>query len=193
VVVWDTSKTSNPFLARVSGRVRGYLGSSVHATGATWVQQELGVGPAAKQMPGWAKWLGRAFVGYAAYHGFKEGGLSGAVTGTATHLAAVYAFGAGLKALGLGMKSMLGSPLGFTAVGLGAVGAGVYGRKQLIDTAREHQRRLGSLEMATPVLDQFGTLATMRQRSITAIQNSHLNGRNALGNEAALMYRPYFR
>jgi hypothetical protein len=54
-------------------------------------------------------------------------------------------------------------------------------------------RNRRDLELGGPVMDQFGTLATMRQRSVAAIQNSKLNARSVLSNEATYTYRPYYR
>jgi len=58
---------------------------------------------------------------------------------------------------------------------------------------KSYRREHAGVQMGTPSVDPFGNNATMRQRSINAIQNSRLNGRTALSNEAALMYSPYMR
>jgi hypothetical protein len=58
---------------------------------------------------------------------------------------------------------------------------------------REHAIKHATLEMGAPAQDPFGTISTMRQRSIMAIQNSRVNGRTALGNEAMLLYSGYNR
>jgi hypothetical protein len=57
----------------------------------------------------------------------------------------------------------------------------------------EYMKKHARLEMATPLIDQFGTVATMRQRSLQAINNSKINGRTALGAEGLLTYSPYAR
>lgn len=48
----------------------------------------------------------------------------------------------------------------------------------------ERGRRLREMEMGGNFHDPFGTAYTMRQRSLQGIQKSHINARNALGNEA---------
>lgn len=48
----------------------------------------------------------------------------------------------------------------------------------------ERGRKLREMEMGGNFHDPFGTAYTMRQRSLQGIQKSHINARNALGNEA---------
>jgi hypothetical protein len=171
-----------------------WAGSTVHRGGVDWVKMELGVGKhrhtkGALQTGG--KWLGRGFVGLSAYMGYQEGGVGGAIAETGKHLATTYIMGAAMTALG-GAGTVA---LGAGALGVGAAAAYVAGGGNLLDVARpwmrDHARRSAALEMGTPLVDNFGTAATMRQRSVSAIQNSKLNGRTALGNEAALSYTPY--
>jgi len=50
--------------------------------------------------------------------------------------------------------------------------------------AMEYGRRLKQYETGGGFHDPFGTAYTMRQRSLREVQRSHLNARNALGNEA---------
>jgi hypothetical protein len=120
-------------------------------------------------------------LGWGAYRGYQEGGVGGAIGGLAQETAMFYAFGALAKPAGV-------------ALGAGLLGAGMMmgaldiGPKQLMRPyVQEYMRKHAKLEMGTPVLDQFGTVATMRQRSLQAIQNSRVNGRTALGNEAQLL------
>jgi len=127
--------------------------------------------------------LGLAAMGYSMYQGYKEGGLVGAakegVIGAATWGAVKgtwnYAMGAGNLAMGAGL-------------GIGAVAAGAYGYYRAGEAGQKYAKRLRNLEMGADIVDNFGTMSTMRGRSIDAIQSSRVNGRNGLGNEAALMH-----
>ncbi len=161
------------------------------------VQSELGFGKAGAKLGGFGKWLGRGFVGYSVYSGYKEGGAWGAVKGGATHVATTYAFGVVQKALGMGSSWPVVAGLGITAAAAGATYYGATGVAPWQALARpyvrEHMKKYNQLEMGRPIVDQFGALATMRQRSLMAIQNSKINGRSALGNEATLQFSPYFR
>jgi hypothetical protein len=130
--------------------------------------------------------LGRAafplFTAHAAYTGYQEGGILGAAGGVAESALMWGAMRAGW--------TMLGGSVGAGLVGGVAMGYGMY---RLGEAARRNERRVRGLELATDVVDRFGTMSTMRQRSLQAIQNSHLNARMALGNEALLMSTPYLR
>jgi hypothetical protein len=125
--------------------------------------------------------LGPAFVGMSIYSGFQEGGILGAAKEGATEIAMFGAFEMG--------ASMVTNPL--TIAAAGAV-AGGYGYYKLGQASRKHRKRLRSLEMGSDLVDNFGTMSTMRQRSLSAMQNTHMNGRLALGNEA-LLFSSYRR
>lgn len=143
--------------------------------------------------------LGKAFGAlgpisylYGAYTGYQEGGIGGAVKGVAEFVAFDYALGvaqwaAKSAAIGGIVKS---AGIGAAIAGGGALGMYLASGGQMKDfTApwvRDYSKRHGKLEMGTPVVDNFGTAATMRQRSLNAIQNSRISGRNALGFEAML-------
>ena len=165
--------------------------------------------------------LGLAFTGYSMYQGYEEGGAWGAVKGGAGSVAENYAFGAVSKALHLGgvgigaavvlgtaaniagnaalgeiagpgslpLSALVGGPIGFAA---NAMSNRIFPPLARSAVA-SHMHRHAELEMGRPVIDEFGTLATMRQRSMMAIQNSKINGRCGLGNESTYTFRPYFR
>jgi hypothetical protein len=171
---------------------RSYLKSAVHAEGMDWVKWNFGIQKNAK---GVGRLLGPAITAYSAYQGYKQGGVAGAVVEGGKTVAESYVFGAVMKAIG-----------GFGTIASGAAfGLGVMGAASAATTGgnpimawsrpwvRQHTRNLNRLELGVPITDQFGTIATSRQRAIQAIQSSRINGRSALGNEAALMYQPYFR
>jgi hypothetical protein len=130
-----------------------------------------------------------AFAGVAAYEGYKRGGRAGAAVAVAGEAASFGAMAVG--------STLATSVLGSAALPVGLlVGAG-YAEyqmgKQILQAGQEKVRGMRKLEMVAPVADPYGIGATMRQRSITAIQNSYINGRMAMGNEALLMATPYLR
>lgn len=118
--------------------------------------------------------LGNAFTLYEVYRGYQEGGVMGAAKGFGVS----YGFNLASRLL---LKSTLGPVAAVAAVGIGTY---QFGKK-----AGEYGKKMSGLEMATPYIDQFGTMATMRQRSLQAIQNTHLNGRAALGSEAQILHK----
>ena len=77
------------------------------------------------------------------------------------------------------------------------IGAGVYGYGELQeyiqknDSAIARNKQVRGLELGAPIQDPFGTISTLRQRSLQAIQNTHVNGRMAFGNEAALLHSTF--
>lgn len=125
-----------------------------------------------------------AFMGYSAYSGFQEGGVFGAAKNVVRD-AAIQGIARGA------FNAVVGAGLAVpTLVGVAAVGA-AYGGYRLGEAGQHYAKSLRRLEMGTDIVDTFGTISTMRQRSLNAIQNSRVNGRMALGNEASLMHMPY--
>ena len=189
------------FMSSSLGRgIQRYRAGSIHRAGKRWVTDFLGTskslqGPGAMNFL--QRWFGRGFLAYGAYQGYQKGGIGGAVKHMATDIGFTYALGAGLKTVGLaagGLGMAAGVGLGLGAMGIGAHIArggspGIMVRPWLHDYKKKH----ATLEMGMPAIDQFGTMASMRQRSLNAIQNSRINGRSALGNEALMTYTPYFR
>lgn len=196
-----------PFIDRMStavqhgvssarGALTRYRASSVHKAGMGGLKDLVGRG---KYPAKWMRWLGPASLGYSALSGLSEGGFGGMVRNTATEAAMWYGLPAGLKAVGLGLGKVAAAG---KVLGAGALGAGIAGglflgatgnlanagsmffRKEVKQSMRRHAR----LEMGAPAYDPFGNIATMRQRSIQAIQSSKINGRSALGNEALLFH-----
>jgi len=174
------------FYNRLGSSLKSYRTSAAHAQGM-------------KTMKNWTSgWMGKAFVGLAAYEGYKEGGAWGAVKGGASSYGTAYASGIAWHAA----KAYVATPA-FYAAGFAALGAAAsYGAYRAFGGTnarlfrpwvKDHMKKNAELEMGAPITDDFGTVATMRQRSLQAIQNSRINGRTALGNEAGLMYSPYFR
>lgn len=121
-----------------------------------------------------------AFTGMAAYEGFQREGLWGAAK-SAGHMAVEWAaFDIALHALGAAAL-----PLELAALGA-AAGYGMY---KLADYGAKRHRQQRMLEFGgSPVEDQFGTIATMRQRSLQEMQRSHGAIRGALGTEAQFMH-----
>jgi len=200
-----------------------YSASSIHRSGANMLRFNLGIAPLEREMvngswtgkltKGHVGWKGRAFglglTAFSVYQGYKEGGVSGAIRSGAEALVQDYAVGAGFKALGIGMKGVgtyagvalagaaIGATIGGAIQGVAPWGVNASGAGWMAMLARpavaEHSKKLAHVEMGRPVLDQFGTVATMRQRSIQAIQNSKINGRSGLSHEATYAFRSYFR
>jgi hypothetical protein len=119
------------------------------------------------------------FAGANILHGFRQNGLTGA--GSAVIENAMW--GVGFEAA----KTLLWNPIG---IGLAGVAVGAFAYKKFHDNAIKYGRGLRRVEMGSGlgVDDPFGSVATLRQRSLMALQNTHLNGRMALGNEAAMLH-----
>jgi hypothetical protein len=120
-----------------------------------------------------------AMAAMSVYKGYQEGGILGAAKEGAIEMATWGAFEAG--------AAVIGNPA--MIAGSAAIAAGV-GYYHLGEASRKHRKRLRGLEMGGNLVDSFGTMNTMRQRSLAAIQNTHVNGRLALGNEALLLSQP---
>lgn len=184
----------------VGGAFSRYRQSGMHSTGKTWAMGELGfeknkAGKWGQAQGLLGKWAGRAFIGYSAYQGFKEGGVGGAAMGVGTHMATTYAFGAAWGAVKTGAAALAASPALPIVAGVAAIAGATaysYRRELMRPYVNAHMKKHAKLEMGTAPLDPYGNVSTMRQRSLQAINNSHLNGRVALGNEANIMYTPYF-
>jgi hypothetical protein len=129
---------------------------------------------------------GALFMAYEMYHGYKEGGVGGAIKAGAYNVATMAAFRLGVK--------MLGHPL---TLGIAAVAAIGYGAYQLGEAGRAYSRRIRDLELGGDenlinAINGYGA-ASMRQRAATALSNSHINRRLALGNEATMFHSSYGR
>jgi len=123
-----------------------------------------------------------AFTAFAAYEGYKQGGVWGATKAV------------GEQALVWGALRMAGANiLNPYVLGAAAIGGAAYGGYKFGVAARKHRQRLRGLEMGADIVDTYGTMSTMRQRSLAAIQNTHINGRLSLGNEALLLSETYRR
>lgn len=117
---------------------------------------------------------------------YQKGGLSSAL-----YVGGKEAVQVGLTEVAFaGAKSVLSS----TGIGIGAlaIGAGVGGFA-FGEASRNYGKRIRNIELGGEVIDRFGQIATIRQRSLMALQNSHLNGRMALGNEAMLLHQSRLR
>lgn len=117
---------------------------------------------------------------YSAYSGYKEGGVWGAAKETASFIGINMAFNMAVGSAGaLGAIGLAAAPIAIGAtVGYAAA-----------SSSRKNLMKYKKLEMGANQIDRFGTIATIRQRSLSSIQNSHINGRMMLGNEAYLSHR----
>lgn len=162
-----------------TGAVSSYMKTSFHQRGMKGIEMLNGFGKGIG-LKGTA--ISLAWMVPSAYQAYQEEGAWGAVKSIGTDLAKSYIYGAVLGSAALPVMLATG------------LGAGVYaGASAIRDSVNDYQRKHARLELGSPVYDPFGNVGTMRQRSVNAIQNSRLNGRTALGNEAGLMYSPYFR
>jgi len=125
--------------------------------------------------------IGMAFFAYDVHAGYKKGGLMGAAVGGAENIATFAAWEVG--------TAVLGGSLMWGTAGLAAAGVAGYA---LGETAISKEKRLRNLEFATGDSVFSAGAFTSRQRAMMALQNTHLNGRMALGNEAMLMHSSYF-
>ena len=151
--------------------------------------------------------------------GYDQGGLSGAALGFAQATAEGFVgrkiFGyvmssvsAGATAASAGRAGVLkyalgtgGGVLGFARAFLHpaslALMGGMYALNQAgeyiqeTDKAIARRKQVRGLELGGPIQDQFGTISTLRQRSLMALQNTHVNGRMAFGQEAALLHSTF--
>lgn len=119
--------------------------------------------------------------------GYSSNGLTGVASGFGEGVATTFAWKAAASVLGAGASAAVG----IAGLGLAGVGVGVY---QAGEAASSHVRGLKRLEMGgghmQGAIESHGA-STMRQRSLQNLNNSHINGRMALGNEAFLMHRPF--
>lgn len=128
--------------------------------------------------------IGPAWFAHEVYTGYKEGGIIGAAGGAATYI--------GVE---MGMRAvigMIGTPLTIAAAATAAVGYGAY---KLGEAGKRYERQLRNLEMGGDenmmnAIESYGA-NTMRQRAAVAMNNSHINRRLALGNEAALFHSSF--
>lgn len=164
--------------------IKSWMGTKAHREGAKWAKDFYGLSKGTKPL---FRVLGLGFLAYDAYSGYKEGGLTGAASSVAQGFAFNYALGVG--------KSVLGSALtGAAYVAPFAIGGAIMFRRQLAQPyVREFARKRARLEMSMPIEDQFGTISTMRQRSLMMMRQSKLNARTSLGQEATYAFKPYFR
>lgn len=120
-----------------------------------------------------------------AYQGYQQSGVLGAAKGIGESVAWNWGIRAAAGALGAGAAT-----IGVATVGIAAA----YGTYALGEAARKHAKSLNQLEFGTSqIMDALGSAgaATSRQRSVMALQNTHLSGRMAMGNEAVLMHTSF--
>ena len=122
---------------------------------------------------------GLAGIGIGAAIGYHDEGTWGAIKGGAESAAWEVGLSFAARAAG-GIK-------GIGMLGLGA--AAVYGGIAAVDYGNQYIRNRNNMELAGPNIDLFGNVATMRQRSLAMMSQSHLNMRSALGNEAMFVHR----
>lgn len=144
-------------------------------------------------MKGVAGWAGKrglaalplAMTGLMAYQGYQEEGLWGAAKGVAESAAYSAAFHAGA-----GLVSGAAAMTGGVALGVAAAGFGYY---KFGEAAQAATKRRTDLEFGSSSIDFMGNRGafTARARAMQALNNSHINGRVAIGQEAILTHQTY--
>jgi hypothetical protein len=173
------------------GLLRSYGKSKIHKAGMKGITHDLlGVGGGIT-----AKLLGGGFLLYDAFTGYQEGGIWGASKNVASSAAMMYGFRAAFPLIGIAAK--IAAPAALVAGGAFAMNAASQGISPLQMAARpftnEYLRKRAKLEMGSPIQDPYGTVSTMRKRSLMAMRESKITARGALGMEAHRRYIPYMR
>lgn len=128
--------------------------------------------------------MGPAIMLASAAYGYSQDGFKG----MATSLAIDTAYSVAPRMIGALLGGAAGMVAGGAILAYG-IGTGGYALGQ---AAQNKGRSLRGLELGGgQIMDAIGSsgAATMRQRSLSALQNTHLNGRMAMGNEAILLHR----
>jgi hypothetical protein len=126
--------------------------------------------------------LGLAGTAFLAYQGWREEGVWGAAKGVGESVL----YGAAFQVA----AGVLTSPVSLAAGVIGGIGYGAY---RFGEAAQAHRKKLRRLEMGggmDNVIRSSGAL-TDRQRSVQALNDSRINARMALGNEANLLHTSY--
>ena len=152
----------------------------------------LGAGGTARAVAGvggraLTKSLGLLSTAYFAYEGYEKEGVWGAMKGVGESIAYSTAFNYVLGSVGA-------SALAYAAP-VAAVAAAAGATYMLGEAGIAHAKGLRDLEMGGGDLMQqtvtSAGAATARQRSLMALNNTHINGRMAIGNEGFLMHRGF--
>jgi len=169
----------------MGGAFEGVRGSGSFGAASAQIQKNLGAKSAARAA-GSLGLKALPLVGNLAfmYMGYQEGGIGGAIDAGIESAKIAVAWEIGAAALGSAALPL--------AIGAAAVGGAAYGYYQFGEKAQKYGRKMRKLEMGGEVTDRFGTMSTLRQRSLSALNNTHVNGRMALGNEAAIMHTPMY-
>ncbi len=186
---WSNAAKKYPTVAGFGRSAKTFSQSGFHKRGVKSALEMYGLQKGKLGIAGRA--FGLVFLAADAYEGWKEEGAIGAVKGVARGAVINYAFGAIgiplLKAAAVGAVAGVGAYAVASAMGIpGTGGVGIF-KSNIERWKAEHK----SINLGTPIVDPYGTGATMRSRSLQAIQSSPINGMGALGNEASLLYRPY--
>jgi hypothetical protein len=156
-----------------------YLKSGTHSKAMGNTLRNFGL---ARNMSMLGRGLGLGFLGFEAIAGYQQEGVWGAAKGVAS--GAMWSYGIELA---LGSAAL---PVAALA-GIGVGGAMAY--KAAAEKGRSTMVKSQNLEFGGGVSDQYGTVSTMRRRSVQALQQSRIGGGMGMGNEALRQYQPYFR
>jgi hypothetical protein len=174
------------------GQNRGFLGMKGRQSGRPFsgLQSELklarkGGWKGIAKFGGGMALRGAGILFSASYiaQGFQEGGITGGLSATVESAAMARLWHFGGKALM--------NPLGIAA--MATVGTAVAGYK-FLQASQKNLRNLQKLEMVDNQLlgaTRNAGAYTMRQRSLQALQNTHINGRMSMGNEGFMHHSSY--
>lgn len=172
------------------GQNQGWLGirSNYHRIYQGKGAQAASAGSKALRMTGGTAMgsIGLAGSMYMLYTGYQQGGVVGAAKSAAESVF----YGAAFKTAG----ALLGNPLTWGALAVGAAGYGAYA---LGEAGQRYERQIRNLEVGGDenminAINSYGA-STMRQRAAVALNNSHINRRLALGNEASMFHSSFRR
>lgn len=173
-------RTYKNLMARKVGVTKA-IGGGLRVQGAAL--RQLGVRGSLKTIrgAGLGRILGAALIGVDAYMGYKEGGIGGA----AKSLAESGMIWGGMKAAGV----IIGGTAVSVATGVAAVGIGAYAWGE---AATDYRKRLeGSELIPRDAINTIQGAYTDRARAMDALNNSALNARMSIGNEAKLLHSTY--
>lgn len=125
--------------------------------------------------------MGLGFTALSVYQGYQENGIGGAVEGAATGVLGSLA--------GNVLMSQLPNPVTW---GLAAVAAAGYGGFRFGQAATQYRKDLRKTELVTRnSYNAINAASTDRARALQALNNSSMNARMSIGNEAQLLHTSY--
>ena len=153
-----------------AGKRTMFSSHAISKSGSAWMKSKAG----ATMLPVVGGMIAATFTVAEAARGYHEGGIKGAATAAGK---------VGLEMIGFNLATRL---IGPAYLPLAAAGIGLTVKMGQWSKDMAYQSTNAGPNLASGDMSAFHTRSahTMRQRSLQAIQKSHLNARSALGNEA---------